>query len=811
MLNDLRYALRMFHRNPGFAAAAVISIGLAIGANAAMFSLADALFLRPLAVPDPSSVVTVGTRPWADDGRLSYADYRDLRDASRSFVNLAAVRWVRAGVARDAASAAELKIGFAVSANFLRTFGVAPVAGRDFAAGDDESRRAVLLLGEDYWTRELGRDPSVIGRPLRLNGRTVDVIGVVPANFAGLFDLARPAFFVPLDMGPVLDDERDDAQLTDRDRRLFTVKGRLAAGVSIAAANEEAGAIFRTLAPSRPSTVRPMEAIVLSELRSRLAGAPGTPRLVALLGALTVVLLCIACGNVANLVLGRASARTREIGVRLAVGAGRWRLVRQLLVESLVLALAGGAAGALIAAGGIAMLRAFAPASGLDVEVPLLIDLDARALLFTFGIAATSALIFGLVPALRAGRSDVLSAIRPGAGDHGRERMMGRTALVVVQVAGSVVLLVAATQLARGFSYVLGQDPGFNTDNRLTMRLDPRLAGYTPERTEQFYGALSARTAALPGVRSAALATALPTTSVFTAVGIAPEGFTFPPGQDRAAIVSASVDPAYFSTLGVRLVQGRGFLASDRADAPWVAIVDETFAARYLKPNPVGQRIRFVELGGRVAEVVGVSVASRHNSVFVPSQPFIYLPLAQHPASTLTLVVHTEGDAAAMANVVRGVAQSIDANVPVFRVETTAELFEQRSKRLARLVGGIAASVGLVGFTMALIGLYAVVAYQVSRRTREIGIRMALGAMQAQVLRMILRRAAAMGLGGVALGTALSAAAGYGLTAGLGVPSFDSALFVAVPVMLVGTTLLAAFVPARRAAAIDPQRALRQD
>jgi predicted permease len=811
MLNDLRYALRMFHRNPGFVAAAVVSIGLAVGANAAIFSLADALFLRPLAVPDPASVVTLGTRPWADDGRLSYADYRDVRDASRAFQSLAAVRTVRGGLARDASAPVQLRMGFAVSANFLRTFSVAPVAGRDFVTGDDESQRAILLLGEDYWTRELGRDASVVGRTLRLNGRAFDVIGVVPDVFTGLFDLARPAFYVPLDMGPALDGESDDAQLTDRDQRLFTVKGRLASGMSIAAAAEETTTIFRKLAASRPSSVRPMEPVVLGELASRVAGDPNTPRLMGLLGALTVVLLCIACGNVANLVLGRASARTREIGVRLAIGAGRWRLVRQLLLESLVLALAGGVAGALIAAGAVELLRTFAPTSGLDVETPLLIDVGARALLLTFGIAASSAFVFGLVPALRAGRSDVMSALKPGAGDHGRERMTGRSALVVVQVAGSVMLLVAATQLGRGFAYVLGQDPGFATENRLTMRLDPQLAGYTPERSEQFFRQLAARAAAMPGVHSVGLATALPTTAGFRAVGVAPEGFAFPPGQDRATVVSASVDPGYFSSLGVQLVQGRAFAPTDRAASPWVAIVDETFAARYLKPDPIGQRIRFVDFGGRVAEVVGVATASRHNSVFGPSQPFIYLPLAQHPASSLTMVVHTDRESAAMADVMRALVQSLDASVPVYRVETTAEIFEQRTKRLARLIEGIATTVGLVGLTMALIGLYAVVAYQVSRRTREIGIRMALGALQTQVLGMVLRRAATMGVGGVSLGTALSSAAGYGLTAGLGLPAFDVALFAAVPVTLVATTLLAALIPARRAASVDPQRALRQD
>jgi ABC-type antimicrobial peptide transport system permease subunit len=261
----------------------------------------------------------------------------------------------------------------------------------------------------------------------------------------------------------------------------------------------------------------------------------------------------------------------------------------------------------------------------------------------------------------------------------------------------------------------------------------------------------------------------------------------------------------------VRLVQGRGFNDSDSRDAPWTAIVDETFAARYLGENPIGRRFRFVELNGRVAEVVGVSAASRHNSLFMPSQPFIYLPLAQHPASSLTLVAHIAGDAASAASSLRGVVRGIDPDVPVYRVETTAELFEMRTKRVADLVAGIAASVGLVGLTMALIGLYAVVAYQVSRRTHEIGIRMALGALQGQVLRRVLRQAATMGAAGVAVGTTISFAAGRGLTAIAGAPSFDPVLFAAVPIVLLGTTLLAALMPARRAASIDPQRALRQE
>jgi predicted permease len=812
MLTDLRLALRTFSRAPGFAAAAVVSIGLAVGANAAIFSLADALFLRPLDVPEPSRLVTLGTRPWTDDGRHSLADYTDFRDANRSFASLAALRTVRAGIARSAGAPVDLRIGFAVTSNFLATFGVPPEAGRDFSSAEGQvaGRDAVVMLGHDYWVRAFKGDRSIVGQTVRLNGRPFDVIGIVPDGFTHIFDLARPAFFVPVTMAHVLDGEADDAQLTDRGQRRFTVKGRLRPGVSIEAASDEATTIFRRLAAAHPLTNRAVDGIVVSELSSRVAGDPNSPRLMALLGLLTIVLLCIACGNVTNLVLGRASARTREIGVRLAIGAGRWRLIRLLLAESAVLALAGGALGALVAAGAIELLRAFAPSSGLDVPTPLLIELDTRGLLLTFAFAGASALLFGLTPAVRAGRTDVLTALKPGAGDDARGRMLGRSALVVVQIAGSLVLLVAATQITRGVSAALNLDPGFSTDRRLTLRLDPRLAGYSPERTEQFYRELTARAAALPGVRSVALASTLPMSAGFTPVAVAPEGFTFPPGRSSATIISASVDPAYFQTLGSRLVRGRGFLDADRADAPWVAIVDESFAARYLGANPLGQRLRFVELGGRSAEVVGVSAAARVNSTLMPPQPFIFLPLAQHPSSRRTLIAHTDGDPAAMAAALRGVVSAIDADVPVYRVETTQELFDERSKKLASLLTGIAMSVGLVGLTMALIGLYAIVAYQVSRRTREIGIRVALGAVKGQVLRLVLARAAVMGVTGIAIGTAFSFIGLRGLTA-LGGPPFYPALFGAVPLVLLVTTLLAAAIPARRAVAIDPQQALRQE
>jgi predicted permease len=528
-----------------------------------------------------------------------------------------------------------------------------------------------------------------------------------------------------------------------------------------------------------------------------------------LLLGMVMVLLVIACANIANLMLSRGRSRAREVALRLAIGASRGRLVRQLMVENLLMACAGGGLGLLIAAYAVSVFSTL-EAPG-DVPVVFAFQLDGRVLTFTALVSVVSAVLFGLVPAFQSTRTDLVSALKAGESEQTRTRLLGRQSLVVAQVAGSLVLLVVATQLSRGFLVLLTANPGFRTDHLITMRIDPTLAGYSPARIADFYRTLTERAREVPGVKSAALTFSLPMAAGFMIQAVIPEGYQFPRGVSSTVVVTDAVDDHYFETLGVGMLEGRGFLATDRADSAGVAVVNQTFATRYLGARPLGRRILLNDEGGRMVEVVGVTVPGKHISIFEPPVEFMYLPLSQHPRPRMTLVAETEADSAAMAAPLREMVRSIDPNVPIFSVRTMADLFEQRAVKVAHLITGIVGSVGIAGLFLALVGLYAVVAYQVSRKTHEIGVRMALGAARGQVMRMILKQATIMGVTGVAIGMALSFAGRRALTMGLGLPALDATLFCVIPATLLAITMLAAAIPARRAARIEPMLALRQD
>jgi len=809
-MNDFRLAFRTLRQNPGFALTAIVSIGLAVGAGATVFSLYDALLFRPLPVPDWSRVLTLSSRtPSGAFGGVSYADFRDFQRLTQSFSGLAATRTTFFGFAKDRKDQPRMKAGFLASGNIFEVLGIQPVLGRAFRPAEDRApaRDAVTVLGYEFWHEELAADPSIIGKHILLNGVEFTVVGVAPESFTGMDQFFHPALYVPAMMAPALA-KSDGDLLTDRASRVFTVKGRIKPGISLRAADAEADSLARALAQSFPKTNEGFRAGVRTELKTRVDVQTGDAMLASLLFSLVAIVLLVACANVANLILSRGRARTRELAIRLAIGASRVRLIRSVLAESTLIAGAGSLIGLLIAQAGVGLASTVTLPG--DVPLTLSIQLDQRVFFFTLALSLASVLLFGLTPAFRLTRGDLVPALKAGELDPLRERLLGRRALVVAQVAGSLLLMVLATQSFRGASYVLAHDPGFHTQNRLLMGFNPTIIGYTPRQTAAFYKELLESVRAVPGIKSVALAHFIPTSTNYEAETVSPEGYHFPAGQHGVTIPAATIDENYFSTIGTTILEGRAFLPTDDANAPLVVIVNRFLVNHYGIKNPIGKRLLLGEKNPRWAQIVGVAATGKYYSVFEPPQDFVYRAMKQSEEPAMTLIAETSGEPAAMAEPLNRSVRAISPNMPVFSVRTLQDLYEQRSVKVAGVVLTVIGAMGLIGLGLALVGLYAVVAYQVSRQTREIGIRMAIGASNGQILKMILRQAAVLGVTGLAIGLALSLAADGQLASGLHI-SFDPVLLAAVVAGLLLVTLGAAFIPARRAALIDPMLAMRQD
>jgi predicted permease len=496
--------------------------------------------------------------------------------------------------------------------------------------------------------------------------------------------------------------------------------------------------------------------------------------------------------------------------VRLAIGAGRWRLVRQLLTESLVIAVLGGAVGLGIAQAGVNFFSRVRMMS----EIPIMLDvrMDVRVLLYTLLAAVASALLFGLAPAIQATRTSLVPALKSGNSSGGgrRRRFLGRNALVIAQVAASLLLLVCATQLFRATSYLLSEPPGFRTNHLLMVTFDPTLVRYTPSQTQDFYKRLVERARAVPGVKSAALTRMVPMANMYQGESVIPEGYQMPRDKDAEQVFANTVGEDYFATVGIPIVAGRGFEATDRADSPRVAVVNQRFAESfYPKQNPLGKRFWIGDRKGQPLEIVGVAKETKYISLAEPPFWAIYQPLAQNPQSRMTLLLESYGDSAALLGPVRETVRALDPNQPIYSVHTMEEYYEERARKIFSLLSEVTGAMGLLGLTLALVGLYGLMSYSVSRRTREIGIRMAVGADRGGVVKMVLKQGLLLTGIGVAIGVALSLVLGRVLTSGMGLPSFDPRVFAVVPVALVAMAALSAYVPARRASRIDPVQALR--
>jgi putative ABC transport system permease protein len=815
---DLRYAARAIGHSKLFTALLVLTLGLGIGANSAIFSLADAMLLRPLPVFRPSEIVTVSTFSPSSSaetvGPLSYADYLDYRDKSKSFDGLAAFSDVISlGFASHSGDPAKLKGGIVVSGNLFRVMGVQPELGRDFNSEEDSvpGRNAVVVLGNDFWRSQFGGDRSVIGRRILLDGIEFSIIGVAPKKFTGLDQYVRPDVFIPVMMWPRLVSGPGRNPLQDRGDRELMVKGRLKAGIPIAQARAELSVIAENLQHAYPKTNQNEEVAVRTELGIRFHTEPTNVALIGVLLGLAGAVLLITCANVAGLLLARARTRSREIAVRLAIGAGRFRLVRLLLVESFLIALMGGVVGIELGYGGVAFFGRFQIPT--DLPISLSVRLDKRVFLFSLAVSLLSAVLCGLAPALQSTRTNLVTALKTADVEiPGKRKLWGRNTLVICQIAASLALLTAALQMVRAFQEKWRGGPGFRTDHLLTMAFDPHLVRSTEPQTQRFYEDLIRRVRALPGVKSAALTGSIPMGPGGDGISVIPEGFQMPAGKESFPVDMEVAGEGYFETFGVQLVRGRRFRNTDTATSSKVAVVNEQFAKDYW-PNSdaLGKRFRIDNADGPLVEIVGISKTVKYEWIGEPPTEFVYLPVTQRRRSAMTLLVQTEGPSASLIALVRDAVTNLDASQPVFNVRTIEEFYHQRVIFAPMMIIQAVSAMGVVGLILAMAGLYGLMTFAASRRTREIGIRMAVGADSATVLRMVLRQASTLVIGGIIVGLLLGLVTERGLNAVFQTSGIDVGAYALILPALIAVTMIAAFIPARRASRIEPTRALRYE
>jgi putative ABC transport system permease protein len=801
-LQDLRYGVRVLVKRPGYAAVAVVALALGIGVNTTIFSVVNALLMKPLPFNDLDRIVAVWERmpsQGVDRNETAPANFADWRAESRSFEQMGVYTGWAANL--TGVDTPERVQGYRVTAGLFDALGVRPLYGRNFTAAEEErGKDAVAILGHSFWRRRFGGDPSIVGRTIQLNGVAREVVGVMPPelNFPRGGEV-----FAPLALTP--------QQAANRGAHYLLTVARLKPGVTLAQAQAEMDGIAARLAEKYPNTNTGRGVVVNTLLGDTVLHY--RPALLVLMAAVGFVLL-IACANVANLLLARAAGRQKELAVRAALGASRLRVVRQLLTESLILSVVGGGCGVLIAFWASDLIRSSIPAEFVSF-IPgwARIGVDARALGFTLGLSVLTGLLFGLAPALQASRPDLNATLKEGgkaSGAVGGQRLRG--ALIVAEVALSFVLLIGTGLMVKSFLGLVTADPGFDSEGVLAMELALPAAKYNDAaRRADFYRQLVARLEAVPGVEAAGVVNHLPLGGSNSSTSFLLEGQPEPPpGRENEARYRVC-SPRYFETLGMRLAAGRAFTEQDAANAPPVVIVNRTLARRYWPgEDPLGKRIR--ETGDPARnpwmQVVGVVGDVKHE-MNQEVTPEFYVPHAQRPAGEMNLVVRTKGEPVALAATVRNEVLVLDKDQPVYRTRPMTQV-RAESLMLQRFAAVALGVFALIALALAGVGLYGVMSYTVSQRTHEIGVRMALGARGADVLRLVVGQGMKLALIGLGIGLAGSLALTRAI-AGLlyGVSATDPATFTLIALVLAGVALLACYVPARRATKVDPMVALR--
>jgi predicted permease len=821
---DLSHGVRLLARQPGFTAVAILSLGLGVGVNTTIFSVVNAVLFKPSAVRDADRLVEIYSGASEDFQFLtsSYPDYLDLRDSTDSFSGMAAHGFVSALLTRGGRS--ESILGEIVTANYFDVLGARTALGRTFLPEEDRTAgtHPVVILSHGSWQRRLGGDPGVVGKTLKMSGLDYTIVGVAPAEFTGTMPGLEPEFWVPsmmVEQLSVQGIQTTTGTSTGRTRferrgsRWLFLKGRLAPGRTLQEARAQAETVMARLEMEYPDTNDKVRATLLPARGVRIHPMVDevlSPAAALLLGAAGLVLL-IACANVANMLLSRATARRKEIAVRLALGASRWRLVRQLLTESLVLATLGGLAGLVMAFWASRLLSALLPA--LPVPLSFAFDLDVRVLSFALAASLGTSLLFGLAPALRASRPDLVPALKDAAtGPETLRRRFGfRNVLVVGQLAVSLVLLIAGALLVRGLARASEIDPGFDPDRLVSLSFNLKMNGYSPEQSTAFQRRLVSHLEAQPGIEAVTLVSRPPLGSDINLEGVQILGHHQPDDEDTA-IDATQVGPGYFRTVGLTLLEGRDFTAADDEDAPKVVIVNEAMAKRYWPGrSPIGEQIHTDGFDEAPHVIVGLVRDYKVRSLGEAPRPYLHFARRQEPSRNVTVLARTSGPAAHAVAPLRRAVLELEPELAFSEEGTVTDLIRMTlvpTRVGASLIGAF----GALALLLAAVGLYGVIAYTVSQRTRELGVRAALGADRGDLVKLVIGQGMKLAVVGVALGVLAAAAVTRVLSVLLyGISAVDPWAFGGAATMLLGVALLANLVPALRAARVDPMRALRHE